>query len=375
MQNTKPFILFVAGEDSGDIIGEHAVASAVKLGFSARGIGGNRMQNAGLKCLVPFRHFPVSGFFDVLPRVLFFKRMFKLLCEELSKPECSALCAVDYPGLNVKLAKYAKKIGKQVLYLAPPQIFAWKAKRAVALKDLSLAVFFPFEKSAYAKYGVETTIVEHPFVSAVKEGADLNIQKNEKKILLLPGSRRAALKRNMPIYANAAEKLLQNGYKVAFVAARKELKTDIEKILTVQGILVEIAEESAAKRYSSFASADCLVAPPGTSLFEASVSGTNVVAAIRPDILTYCLGKCFLHVDHLALPNLLLKRRAFEELVFSPFELTSKAVAQMVNAVQKKEQCKKNTALELRGLLGERQKTVGELSLEFFGKFLPGQTQ
>lgn len=370
------FVLFVAGEDSGDILGESAVRAAQDAGLEARGIGGSRMERAGLYKIAgleqcSYERFPVSGFLDVLPRALFFKRVQRLLLNEIEKQECVALCAVDYPGLNMKLVQAAKALRKPVLYLEPPQIFAWKAKRAKLLQGCTLAVFFSFEQKAYAEHGVETALVKHPFVEAMSPYFARNkVECRSNKILLLPGSRAGALKRNLPVYVAFAKKLLAQGYEPVFVAARESLKCIIENYAA--GMCCELAPKQAYARAELFNSAKVLVAPPGTSLFESVVSGTPVVAAVKPDLMTYTLGKKFLKVPHLALPNLLLNKRVFPEIVVTPFGGDDHAATQIVDAVIHAE----HTAVP-KSLVTSNSKlvTIYSLSLEFFSKLRAGQTK
>lgn len=366
VNNAKPFILFVAGEDSGDILGAPAVRAAVEMGFDAVGIGGKRMGQLGLCALESFENFPVSGFFDVLPRALFFKRIQKRLFHELSKKDCLGLCAVDYPGLNMVLCKAAKKMGKPVLYLEPPQIFAWKENRAEQLRHCNLAVFFPFEQEAYAKHGVETALVKHPFVDAAECMALQGTL--SKKILLLPGSRKGTLKRNMPLYSSVAKKLVKKNLEPEFIVARDELISITNQYSN--SIPCSISPESETARVELFNSAKCIVAPPGTSLFEATVSGTSAVAAIKPDFLTYILGKFFLKTEYLALPNLLLKRKEFQEIVVTPFESLEKVSQKIVEAILNAE--KNTVSTEILAGCNNSSRTIYQLSLEFFGKLLAG---
>ena len=99
MPNDK-FVLFCAGEDSGDCIGEPLV-KAIAARFLVKGSGGTRMQNAGLEPLVHYETLPVSGFGDVLPKYFKLRKSFSELKAALESPNCVGLVAIDYPGFNM----------------------------------------------------------------------------------------------------------------------------------------------------------------------------------------------------------------------------------------------------------------------------------
>ena len=128
----RPYWLFCAGEDSGDVLGESLVQEILEKGFDALGAGGRRMEGAGLLPLVPFDDLPVNGFGDVLLHSHRLAKNFKILRRALQNENCHGLVAVDYPGFNLKLMQLALQMEKRVIYVEPPQIWAWKPKRVQA---------------------------------------------------------------------------------------------------------------------------------------------------------------------------------------------------------------------------------------------------
>lgn len=362
------FVLFVAGEDSGDIVGEQAVKSAVSLGFGARGVGGSRMVRAGLDCLFDFEKFPVSGFGDVFPKLSFFANVTALLKRELAREDCAGVCLVDYPGMNLALAECAKQRGKSVLYLEPPQIFAWKASRAKKLAGVKLGVFFGVEKSAYEKQGLEATLLKHPFAETLPDLSEKREVQGEKPLVLfLPGSRFGALRRNLPLYVQAASEL--KDVRIAFLASRDSLLRELQTLLP-KNFSSELVPRLACDRAKLFSTAAVVVAQPGTALTEAALSGAKIVSAVKPDFLTYALAKSFLKVPHLAMPNLILGRRAFPELVAAPFTSKKTAAKNLRLAI---EHSLSQSGAEFTQKIREAMlcgSSVSELSLEFFGQLV-----
>lgn len=326
----EPFVLFCAGEDSGDVLGEAFVQSVVQRGVLPMGVGGKRMQNAGLVPVDDFEELPVSGFLDVLPRIARLRKAYALLKNLLCAEECKAFVAVDYPGFNMKLCRLAQKMGKSILYVAPPQIWAWKSSRAKKLRSANLAVLFEFEKAAYAKKGVDAGLLLHPFLLhenlyhtlPYSESRD----KNSKTLLLFPGSRLSQARRNMSLFLKVARCWLQNksegeGRKVKLIVSRDSLIQPLEEYLKNNGdgvlvdISIQVAPEDSEERRILYGAGAAALATPGTVTLELALSGTPLVVATKPDFLTYILGSLFLKTRVFAMPNLLMEKTVIPEFI------------------------------------------------------------
>lgn len=362
----SPYVFLFAGEDSGDILGENVVSAIHSLGLKSRGIGGMRMCCAGLERIEDFEKFPVSGFFDVLPRLFFFKKILRLMKREISNPLCKAFIAIDYPGLNLKLVEFAKKCGKPVLYLSPPQIFAWKKKRASVLQGTKTLVFFPMEKESYAKEGVIAEKIKHPFVEAIE---NTEISEKENKIYLFPGSRRKVLRRNSDLYAEIAKKISAIGTPI-FVASRISLQKELEKTLP-RNIKIELNPTNAKDRIAFLSKAMFVIGNPGTALLESALCAVPYAVFVKPDFLTYVMGKIFLRIKSLSLPNLLLKESFFPEIVIAPFTNKKQKIGDLYQMIEKlirqKEEIssKRKKLLEILKEGRSVQKSVTEFLLQF----------
>ena len=308
-----PYVLICAGEDSGDVLGAPFVQALALQGRRVCGTGGTRMQAAGLEPLADFEELPVSGFGDVLPRYFRLHRIYDCLAAALQKPECIGLIAVDYPGFNMKLCALAKRLQKPVLYVAPPQVWAWKKRRAKQLRDTDLAVLFEFERAAYQKFGCTAQLLRHPFLQSSSEEL---LQSASHDFLLLPGSRKSQALRNMDLYLPVVRGLLDSemrGSVVKVVAARASLVDVLkQKIAACFGgfvpmwISVVQAPSSAEKRRAMYASACSALTAPGTATLELALSGCPQVVATVPDTLTYVMGKLLICTPVFAMPNILL---------------------------------------------------------------------
>jgi len=293
------FILIVAGEDSGDAIGEDIVKAIVAQGVEAIGTGGPNMQRAGLKAVANFEYMAVSGFWDVLkklPKLFFIKRALQKKIKD-----CKALICIDYPGMNLPLMKFAKKMSKHIFYIAPPQIWAWKKSRGKHFRGVHVGVFFQFEKEIYESFGARVSLIEHPCLSNTKICEEF-----QGKVLFLPGSRLGQLKRNLKKYISIAEGVED----AVFVASRPELFDFLSDKL--KGKFHVVLRE----RYASFEGARAAVCMPGTAVFETFMAGVPTTAVAVVDPLTYVMGKLFLKTKYLTLPNIIFGKEVVKEHVF-----------------------------------------------------------
>ena len=290
------------------------------------------MQSAGLEPVVDFDELPVSGFWDVVPRVFRLRRILTKLKLLLAQEECVAFVAVDYPGFNMELCRLATRLKKKVLFAAPPQIWAWKPGRAKDLQGIPLAVLFEFERKAYASRGCNPQLLLHPFLlhdplyhespSAETAGH------HQETLLLLPGSRESQAMRNLPLFLKVANlwKSAQgsgtvgNPRRVCLLASRLSLRDALEKAACrffrgqiPEDISIETAPESPEERRALFARASCALATPGTATLELALSGTPLVVATKPDLLTYVLGSLFVKTPFFAMPNILMGENSIPE--------------------------------------------------------------
>lgn len=343
----RPFVLFCVGEDSGDVLGETLVRPAVESGMNVLGVGGPRMQRAGLVPVGDYETLPVSGFGDVLPRVFRLKKIFSHLESLLREEACVALVCIDYPGFNMKLCRRALALKKPVLYVAPPQVWAWKKHRARRLRGAKLAVLFNFERRVYESLGLGAEILEHPFLRAVGaraispnsqaispkvretrlNGTDAREARPNQGVVVLPGSRESQALRNLPFFMEVVSRVhaLHPERNFVLVASRESLKTQFECAaakLSPAGsvpawLRIDVAPQEARERATFYARHAAALCMPGSATLELALSGVPLVVADVLDPLTYFIGKHFVKTDYFALPNVLLGRSAYPEFFFT----------------------------------------------------------
>jgi len=377
------YFLLCAGEDSGDVLGESFVSAVIAAGYGARGTGGARMQAAGLVPVCEYETLPVSGFGDVLPHYFRLRRAYAALRDALKTPECVGFIAIDYPGFNMRLCALAKRLGKRMLYVAPPQVWAWKSSRARKLQGVPLAVLFDFEGDAFARLGCEARRLRHPFAAAMVQSADVpsaaasseRPDDSRDQILLLPGSRKSQAVRNLKAYIRVVR---DSGRRVTVVAARKYLVPALERVLlrmfggnVPAWVSVTVAPESVAGRHHLYASAAGALVAPGTATLELALSACPQVVLTVPDTLTYIMGSLLVKARHFAMPNILLSREAIPEFICAPWALR-RTVPQIRQALESMEKGEAKTAATSIANNLNAIVAGGKSAAELLGEFFQG---
>ena len=128
------------------------------------------MQNEGVRLAYHVRDLSVMGFFEVVRRIRFFRKVFRGVLRAVDQEKPAAAILIDYPGFNLRLAQALKARGVPVIYYIAPQIWAWRPQRIRQIKkcvDL-MVVILPFEEALYRTNGVPVCFVGHPLVDLVR---------------------------------------------------------------------------------------------------------------------------------------------------------------------------------------------------------------
>ena len=162
----------IAGEASGDLHGSKLMRALKAKDANAdfRYYGGDKMQSEGGVLVRHFRDTAVMGFINVLLNLRKILSNIEFCKKDLREYAPDALILIDYPGFNLKIAKYAKEeLGLRVVYYIPPKIWAWKEHRIKQIKAYVDEVYaiFPFEVDFYARHGYEATYVGNPCVESI----------------------------------------------------------------------------------------------------------------------------------------------------------------------------------------------------------------
>ena len=323
MQKAKRIVI-IAGEESGDI---HAsvLIRQLKANYPTieiSGIGGRHMKDAGAELVYDLASYGVTGLTEVIRYLKILRKAFLIIKEHLREQKPDLLILVDYPGFNLRLAKYAKRVlGLKILYYISPQIWAWKAKRIHLIKECvdRMAVIFPFEKDIYEKAGVPVRFVGHPLVekmssliSSLETREQLNLPLDKTIIALLPGSRTNEIERHMPILQQTAQLLVNQYPDLHFVIP-------IAGTIKTHQIKAYFPNESTSfsfiqgKAIDCMAASDFVIVASGTASLECALLEKPMCIIYKSSLLTFIAAMSLIKVKFLGLCNLLVNRMMVPE--------------------------------------------------------------
>lgn len=314
----KVDLLVVAGEHSGD---EHAARMVQDLrarqpGLTVAALGGPGLAAAGAQLLFDLTATSVVGLVEVLRHYSFFKALFAETLRWIAEYRPRAVCFVDYPGLNLRLAAALREQGLSVqgggaiklLYYISPQIWAWKAgRRHTMARDLdALAVIFPFETACYADTRLPVEFVGHPFLAA---GYRAPVAFDSAgPVLLLPGSRTQAVARIYPdLLAAFARYRAEGGDREAVVIhPSDEIGAVLRRWNPPHCRLARTGEAVAAA---------AVLTSSGTMSLHCALAGIPGAIAYRTNPITYLLARWWVKLDYIGIANLLLKEPMYPEFI------------------------------------------------------------
>lgn len=318
-------IMMSAGEASGDM---HAAAVAAEIKkenpqIDIFGMGGKNMREAGVRIVYDIEHLGIIGFVEVLKHLPLFFKLIKFLKETMVNEKPDVLVCIDYPGLNMKIAHAAKEMGIPVVYYIAPTIWAWKKGRAkqIARDVRQVASIFPFEAEAYKKAGASVTFVGHPLADTVKTSMSFEEameyfggQKDKKRILLMPGSRKNEVSGLLPVMLDAC-KLISEKAECQFYLPKADTISDefLKSFLSKYPELSVTVTEG--KQYDLMQICTACIASSGTATLETALMELPTVLIYKLAPATWFIAKHVVEVKYAGLPNLLLQKEVTPELL------------------------------------------------------------
>ena len=317
-------VLLVAGEASGDLHGGALVRALRRQrpGVQVVGVGGDHLRAAGMEILADVRTLSAAGVVEIVGSIPRHYRVMELLKAQMDRHRPDVVALVDYPGFNLFVAKEAHRRGIPVFFYIAPQVWAWgkgRAKKMAGMID-RLAVIFPFEEGIFNAHGRDfARYVGHPLVDALKVSRPADqtralhgFSSQQPLLVLMPGSRRSEVALLLPAMLAAANLLKADGWQVALLKAPTIDQAYLERVHGAGPFPVPVLEGDA---YNLIAAADAGVIASGTATLEAALLGCPQVIVYRFSLLTYWLAKLVIGPRILGLPNVILGRQFFPELI------------------------------------------------------------
>lgn len=346
MSRAHRHVFIVAGEPSGDL---HAAGLIDALrrrlpGLRATGIGGTRLQDAGVDLLYHSDSLAFMGFTEVVRHLPFLMRVMGEVRRFLDRERPDLVILVDYPGFNLRLAPYARGLGLPVLYYISPQVWAWHEERVVDLARATdrLACVLPFEVPFYERmrerYGEapEVRFVGHPLLDVLPTAdpgavrSELLLPDGSEVLALLPGSRQQEVRRLLAPMAGALRMLQRDRPELVGVlcAAPGIPDRDYHSLLRRAGLTVapplprpgrprggEGVLLVRGRTHDLLGAARGALVASGTATLETGLMGTPMVVSYRLNPLSWRIGRRRVRVPHIALVNLVAGARLVPELL------------------------------------------------------------
>lgn len=317
----------IAGEPSGDLHGGSLVEQIYKNDEDAIiiGWGGKNMESKGMKKLKDYKDLAFMGFVEVvqhLPKIL---QNIKDCKNQILEFQPDVIVFIDYPGFNLRIAKWAKEYGFKTAYYISPQVWAWKENRINSIKKHidEMLVILPFEKQFYAKHGVEVKYVGHPMTERVMKSLHEPFPKSWSKkpiIGLLPGSRKQEVKKHLSIMEKVATFFHDYDFYISKVS---HLDYAIYEPYLKRSN-VHLFEQTNS---DIFKLSEAIIVASGTATLEAALYGTPQVVCYKGNWVSYILAKSLIKVPYISLVNLILNKNAVEELIQEDCNATMIATA------------------------------------------------
>ncbi len=332
--SSAPNIFLSAGEASGEHYGAALIPALRALHADARffGLGGQRMQALGMERIVRAEDVAVMGITEVvrhMPRIYGeYLKLKRSIIER--KPDLAIL--IDFPDVNLSLARTLHEQGTPVLYFVSPQLWAWKKYRIRKVQRYvdHMLVIFPFEEAFYQGHGVQAEFVGHPLtevplptITRAEFAAAHGLDPAKHWVGLLPGSRGKEIRLNLPEMIAAAQQLGgENEYVLPLAPTLTEAQRGhVQEILAAlkKNLRVTVVNDARATLMHARAS----MVASGTATVEAALIGNPFVVVYRVSPLSYAIAKRVVTVPHVAMANLIADRRVVPELIQDDFAATN----------------------------------------------------
>lgn len=373
--------LIIAGEASGDLHGSDLVSALKTASPESRftGMGGSRMRQAGVDTLFGIERMGAVGVVEVLGDFGHYYKVYRTLMREIASRRYDAVILIDYPTLNLRLAKQARRFDCPVFFFISPQIWAWRKGRIREIRESvsKMFVVLPFEEKLYLDAGVDAEYLGHPFVdmvhpsrtreeSLVKYSLDPKI----KTIGLLPGSRMNEVNSLLNVMVQAGEKIRHELGSCQFLlpVAGSIDPGLIRQRLGANPLGIQLVE---GEPYDVMNSCDMLIIASGSATLEAGIIGCPMVIIYKLNPLTYLLAQLLVDAPLVGLVNIVAEEEVVPELIQD--KVTAENISAEVLAVlqvSEKEQAVRERLLEIRKTLGEPgvMKIIAKRIADFMNK-------
>lgn len=311
----------VAGESSGDLHASNLMFGIKKKDPNAefRFFGGDLMKAQGGTLVKHYREMAFMGFVEVLMNLKSISKNLQTCKEDIVAYKPDVVILVDYPGFNLRIARFSKEVGFKVFYYIAPKVWAWNEKRVKILKSHvdQLFIIFPFEIEYFRKHSIEPIFEGNPSIDAIAfklnkdqsftDFIQLNNLPDKPIIALVAGSRKQEIKHNLPEMLKMVEKFPDYQF---VIAGAPSLNLSVYQKY-IDEIPVSIVY---SQTYQLFKHSTLALVTSGTATLESALLDTPEVVCYKGGFLTMLIAWIVIKVKYISLVNLNMNREVVTEL-------------------------------------------------------------
>ena len=311
----------IAGEASGDLHGSNLMKGIFAEDPEAeiRFWGGDLMQQTGGTLVKHYRDLAFMGFLEVVLNLKTILNNIKICKADILDFQPDALIFIDYPGFNMRIAKWSKKLGMRNHYYISPQIWAWKESRIKAIKNDvdKMYVILPFEKDFYEKkYNFPVEFVGHPLIDAIQNRQKTDAARFKKEnnlderpiVALLPGSRKQEIEKMLSEMLSVVPDF--PNYQFVIAGAPSQDYSFYEPFLTSNQV-----HFISNKTYDLLSVSYAALVTSGTATLETALFKVPEVVLYKGSWVSYQIAKRIITLKYISLVNLIMDQEVVTELI------------------------------------------------------------
>lgn len=355
--------MIVAGEASGDLHGSNLVKElkAIRPSVSLFGIGGDRIKALGVEIIYHINELSFMGFSEVIKNISFIRSVERNVITLIEKRKPRAIVLIDFPGMNLRIARFAKQRGVIVIYYITPQVWAWGKHRIKKMRkyvDHAL-VILPFEEEFFRNEGIDAEFIGHPLLDLLQVNANresfcrsARLDPDRKIVALFPGSRKREIMNHLGAMTGAAIRLRDESNIQPVIGVSANLPAEfVKSLVPPEGRDIPLLEDAT---YDLMFHAEVAYVKSGTSTLEAACFKTPMVVLYKTSAFNYFVGRLIVNLNHFSLVNILAGEEVVKEL--SQRDVNARTLYEygkvLLDDDQRREEMKSRLAT-IRNMLGE----------------------
>jgi len=316
-------IFIIAGESSGDIYGSYLINLIKQTAPSTviEAWGGDKMQAAGATIRTHIKELSIMGIVEVIKNIPKIRKLIVKCKGEIKQFQPDAVIFIDYPGFNLRMAKWVKRHGIRTIQYISPKVWAWNESRVKTIAAVidCLICIFPFEVEFYSKHGIKALYFGNPLCKLIAEKKHFPLDRKTSlpSVGIMPGSRKQELKYMMPVLVD----FINTNHDFEFhIGQMSMISRDLYLIDQVTNPNVHFVLD---RPNDVIAGSTVMINTSGTITLETLLYKKPQVVVYKAHKLGYLLFKQLVNLPYISLPNIIAQRYIVKELIQHEFSITN----------------------------------------------------